>query len=198
MFRAWKIGILSLFLCAFLHTFSWGAPFVLENQNQLIDKTTQFIEILSNEVFEKTGVSLYVVALEGLKGTSLEEQQQKYLKQVKEPYVLLFFVRNEKKINIITNAESEKLFDKQAVYWDYIVPLIPKSDEELTPQSISAFLLNGLVDIADRIAETKGVTLEHSFPKEHKGVQIAVRTALYAMLFVRLALFALVYLRRNK
>lgn len=198
MFRAWKIGILSLFLCAFLHTFSWGAPFVLENQNQLIDKTTQFIEILSNEVFEKTGVSLYVVALEGLKGTSLEEQQQKYLKQVKEPYVLLFFVRNEKKINIITNAESEKLFDKQAVYWDYIVPLIPKSDEELTPQSISAFLLNGFVDIADRIAETKGVTLEHSFPKEHKGVQIAVRTALYAMLFVLLALFALVYLRRNK
>ena len=198
MFRAWKIGIFSLFLCAFLHTFSWGAPFVLENQNQLIDKTTQFIEILSNEVFEKTGVSLYVVALEGLKGTSLEEQQQKYLKQVKEPYVLLFFVRNEKKINIITNAESEKLFDKQAVYWDYIVPLIPKSDEELTPQSISAFLLNGFVDIADRIAETKGVTLEHSFPKEHKGVQIAVRTALYAMLFVLLALFALVYLRRNK
>ena len=198
MFRAWKIGILSLFLCAFLHTFSWGAPFVLENQNQLIDKTTQFIEILSNEVFEKTGVSLYVVALEGLKGTSLEAQQQKYLKQVKEPYVLLFFVRNEKKINIITNAESEKLFDKQAVYWDYIVPLIPKSDEELTPQSISAFLLNGFVDIADRIAETKGVTLEHSFPKEHKGVQIAVRTALYAMLFVLLALFALVYLRRNK
>lgn len=198
MFRAWKIGILSLFLCAFLHTFSWSAPFVLENQNQLIEKTTQFMEILSNEVFEKTGVSLYVVALEGLKGTSLEEQQQKYLKQVKEPYVLLFFVRNEKKINIITNAESEKLFDKQAVYWDYIVPLIPKSDEELTPQSISAFLLNGFVDIADRIAETKGVTLEHSFPKEHKGVQIAVRTALYAMLFVLLALFALVYLRRNK
>ena len=198
MFRAWKIGILSLFLCAFLHTFSWSAPFVLENQNQLIEKTTQFMEILSNEVFEKKGVSLYVVALEGLKGTSLEEQQQKYLKQVKEPYVLLFFVRNEKKINIITNAESEKLFDKQAVYWDYIVPLIPKSDEELTPQSISAFLLNVFVDIADRIAETKGVTLEHSFPKEHKGVQIAVRTALYAMLFVLLALFALVYLRRNK
>ena len=198
MFRAWKIGILSLFFCTFLHTFSWGAPFVLENQNQLIEKTTQFMEILSNEVLEKTGVSLYVVALEGLKGTSLEEQQQKYLKLIKEPYVLLFFVRNEKKINIITNAESEKLFDKQAVYWDYIVPLIPKSDEELTPQSISAFLLNGFVDIADRIAETKGVTLEHSFPKEHKGVQIAVRTALYAMLFVLLALFALVYLRRNK
>lgn len=194
MFQALKIGILSLFFC----TMAFAKPYVLENQNQLIDKTTQFIEILSSEVFEKTGVSLYVVALEGLKGTSLEEQQQKYLKLIKEPYVLLFFVRNEKKINIITNAESEKLFDKQAVYWDYIVPLIPKSDEELTPQSISAFLLNGFVDIADRIAETKGVTLEHSFPKEHKGVQIAVRTALYAMLFVLLALFALVYLRRNK
>lgn len=198
MFKAWKIGFFSLFFCAFFQTFSWGVPFVLENQSQLLDKTTAFIEILSNEVFEKTGVSLYVVALEGLDGTSLKEQEQKYLKQTKEPFVLLFFVRNEKKINIITNVESEKLFDKQAVYWDYIVPLIPSSDKELTPQSISAFLLNGFVDIADRIAEAKGVTLEHSFPKEHKGVQIAVRTTLYIMLFVLLALFALVYLRRNK
>ena len=198
MFRAWKIGILSLFFCTFLHTFSWGVPFVLENQNQLIEKTTQFMEILSNEVLEKTGVSLYVVALEDLGEKSLDEQEQNYIASLKEPYVLLFFVRKEKKINIITSAESSKLFDKQAVYWDYIVPLIPKSDKELTQQSISAFLLNGFVDIADRIAETKGIMLEHSFPKEHKGVQIAVRTALYVMLFVLLGLFALVYLRRNK
>ncbi|MBD5165413.1 TPM domain-containing protein [Helicobacter sp.] len=194
MLKLLKIGILSLFFC----TLAFGKPYVLENQNQLIDKTTNYMEILSGEVFEKTGVSMYVVALEGLGERNLEEQEQKYLRDLKEPFVVLFFVRKEKKINIIASPEAEKLFDKKAVYWDYIVPLIPKSDTELTPQSISAFLLNGFVDIADRIAKSQDVTLEHSFPKQNKGVQIAVRTALYVMLFVLFVLFVFVYLRRNK
>lgn len=189
-----KIGILSLFFCSLV----FGKTYVLENQNQLIEKTTGFMEILSSEVFEKTGVAMYVVALENLGEMNLEERERKYFKDLKEPFVVLFFTRQEKKINIIASPEAEKLFDKKAVYWDYIVPLIPKSDQELTEQNISAFLLNGFVDIADRIAQSKEVELEHSFPKQNKGVQIAVRTALYAMLFVLLLLFAFVYLRRNK
>lgn len=74
-----------------------GKSYVLENQNQLIKKTTDFIEVLSDEVFEKTGISMYVVALEGLEGTNLEEKEQIYLQNLKEPFVLLFFVRKEKK-----------------------------------------------------------------------------------------------------
>lgn len=189
-----KIGILSLFFCSF----AFSKTYVLENQNQLINKTTDFMEILSNEVFEKTGVSMYVIALEDLGEISLEEREQEYLNNLRQPFVVLFFVRKQKKINIITSSEAERLFDKKAVYWDYIVPLIPKSDKELTQQNISAFLLNGFVDIADRIASAKEVTLEHSFPKQNKGVQIAVRTALYAMLFILLLLFIFVYLRRSK
>lgn len=189
-----KIGILSLFFC----TLAIGKPYVLENQNQLLDKTTNFMEILSDEVFEKTGVSLYVVALESLGTMNLEEQEQEYLKNLKSPFVLLFFVRQEKKIDIRASKEAEELFDKKSVYWDYIVPLIPKDDKELTKQNVSAFLLNGFVDIADRIADSKNITLEHGFPKENKGVKIAVRTTLYVMLFVLLLLFLFVYLRRNK
>lgn len=192
MLKAFKIGILSLFFC----TLALGKSYVLENQNQLIKKTTDFIEVLSDEVFEKTGVSMYVVALEGLEGTNLEEKEQIYLQNLKEPFVLLFLCV-KKKINIIASAEAEKLFDKRVVYWDYIVPLIPKSDKDLTQQSISAFLLNGFVDIADRIAQSQNLELEHSFPKQNKG-QSVVRIVLYVMLFVLLLLFVFVYLRRNK
>lgn len=175
----------------------FAKPYVLENQNQLIDKTVGFIEILSSEVYEKTGVSLYVVALENLGSKNLQEKQQFFIRNLKNPYVLLFFAQFEKKINIIASADAEKMFDKKEVYWDYIVSLIPKKDDELTPQNISAFLLNGFVDIADRIAEYHDVELEHSFPKQNKGVQIAVRTLLYVMLFVLLLLFVFVYLRRR-
>ncbi|EEO25429.1 hypothetical protein [Helicobacter winghamensis] len=193
MLKILKIGFFPLFFYSFL----FAKPYVLENQNQLIDKTVAFVEILSDEVYEKTGVSLYVVALKGLGSKNLQEQEQFFIQNLKFPYVLLFFTQFEKKINIVTSAEAEKMFDKKEVYWDYIVPLIPKKDAELTPQNISAFLLNGFVDIADRIAEYHGVELEHSFPKQNKGVQIAVRTLLYVMLFVILLLFVFVYLRRK-
>ncbi|MBX7490739.1 TPM domain-containing protein [Helicobacter turcicus] len=193
MLKFLKIGILSLFFC----TLTFAKSYVLENQNQLVEKTVGFIEILSNEVYEKTGVSLYVVALENLGNKSIQEQEQLFTQNLKSPYVLLFFTHFEKKINIIASPEAEKMFDKKEVYWDYIIPLIPNKDDGLTPQSISAFLLNGFVDIADRIATYHNVELEHSFPKQNKGVQIAVRTLLYVMLFVILLLFVFVYLRRK-
>ena len=193
MLSKMKMGILSLFFAVSL----FAQNFVLENQNQLITKTTDFMEILSNEVYEKTGISLYVVALEDLGAMSLEEKEQSYLNLVKSPYVLLFFSKKEKKIDILANPEMEEIFDKKAVYWEYIVPLIPKSDDELTPQNISAFLLNGYVDIADRIADSYNITLDNSFPKQNQGVKITTRAILYAMLSILLILFAFTYLRRK-
>ena len=194
MLKKLKIGILSLF-CLTLTLYSQN--FILENQNQLVEKTQGFVEILSNEVREKTGINMYIVALENLDGMDLQKKEQSYMQKLKEPYVLLFFSKKEKKINIITTQETEKMFDKKEVYWDYIVPLIPTREKELTMQNISAFLLNGYVEIADKIASYHKVELEHSFPKQNKGVQIAVRTTLYVMLFVLLLLFVFVYLRRK-
>ncbi len=193
MLKVLKIGLFSLFFS----TLVLAKPYVLENQNQLLEKTVGFMEILSDEVFEKTGVSLYVVTLKSLDGMDIHDKEQSYLKQIKSPYVLLFFTLLEKKINIITDQATEQMFDKQEVYWNYIVPLIPKNDKELTQQSISAFLLNGFVDIADRIADFHQVDLEHSFPKKNTGVEVAVRAILYGMIFVLLVLFVFVYLRRK-
>lgn len=193
MFKIFKIGILSLFC----FVFSFAKPFVIENENQLVEKTVGFIEILSSEVYEKTGVKMYIVALEDLGEMNLQEKESSYTYNLQNPYVLLFFSKNEKKINIIVSQEVERMFDKNEVYWDYIVPLIPNSAKELTNERISAFLLNGFVDMADRIAEFHNVKLEHNFPTQNKGVQIAVRIALYGMLFVLFVLFVFVYLRRK-
>lgn len=193
MFKVFKIGILSLFC----FVFSFAKPFVIENENQLVEKTVGFIEILSSEVYEKTGVKMYIVALEDLGEMNLQEKESSYTYNLQNPYVLLFFSKNEKKINIIVSQEVERMFDKNEVYWDYIVPLIPNSAKELTNERISAFLLNGFVDMADRIAEFHNVRFEHNFPTQNKGVQIAVRTALYGMLFVLFVLFVFVYLRRK-
>lgn len=59
MLKALKIGILSLFFC----TLALGKSYVLENQNQLIKKTTDFIEVLSDEVFEKQAFQCMLLLL---------------------------------------------------------------------------------------------------------------------------------------
>ena len=104
-----KIGIFSLFFlnCIF------AQPYVLENQHQLVEKTTGFIEILSDEVYEKTGVRMYVVALEGLNGVNLQEKEQAYLEKLKAPYVLLFFVKAEKKLIFLSVKILKKYLTKK-------------------------------------------------------------------------------------
>ncbi|WP_104722330.1 TPM domain-containing protein [Helicobacter mesocricetorum] len=189
-----KIGFFALFFAINLYSKSY----VLENQNQILDKTADFIETLSNEVYKKTGVDLYIVALESLEGMNLQEREWFYQKNLNNPYVILFFAKKEKKIDIITTYETQTMFDKKEVYWDYIVPLIPNSDKELTQQNVSAFLLNGFMDIADRIAQFHKVELEHSFSTTNKGIEVTTKMILYLMLFVLLVLFAFVCLRRSK
>ncbi len=89
-----KIGFFALFFSISLY----GKSYVLDNQNQILDKTADFIEVLANEVYEKTGVGLYIVALEDLEGMNLQEKELLYKKDLKNPYILLFFVKKKKKL----------------------------------------------------------------------------------------------------
>ena len=189
-----QVGLFALFV--FISNV-FASSYVLENQNQILDKTVGFIDVLSNEVFEKTGVSIYLVALDSLNNKPIKEVESYYLQNLKSPYILLFFVRKDKKIDIITDEKSNVMFDKNSVYWDYIVPLIPKKDDEINIQSISAFLLNGFVDIADNVAYFNNVSLEHGYLKRDVAVQSGVRLVLYIMLFILLILFVYVYLRKK-
>lgn len=189
-----KVGLFALFIAI---SDVFANSYILENKNQILDKTAGFMNILSSEVFEKTGVSIYVVALDSLNNKPIKEVESYYLQNLKSPYVVLFFVKNDKKIDIITDDKSNEMFDKNSVYWDYIVPLIPKKDEEINIQSVSAFLLNGFVDIADNIASFYDVSLEHGYLKRDFVVQSGVRLVLYIMLFVLLVLFVYVYLRKK-
>lgn len=178
--------------------------FVLKNEDILIPKTTGFIEILSNEVLEKTGISLYIAAIDSIESFTFAESnktdsieskiktaQNKITKDLQSPFILLFFSKQEKKINIITSSEQVLPKElKNEVYWDYIVPLIPTNAGDLTKERMSAFLLNGFVDIADKIAERAGIAeLEHNFPKQNKGIKVATQAALYGMLGILLVLF---------
>lgn len=187
---------LTLFL---LPLFAWGfsSPYVYNPHAQLVPKTEAFVHLLANELREKTGVSLYIAAYEKLQEYDVKAQEEELIKGFRRPYILLFFTKNEKKIDIIASEEAETMFDKKDVYWNYIVPLLPRKDEELDPPRISAVLLNGYVQIADSIALSAGVKLEHTFTPEDRGTRTFVRMLLYFMTFSLLLLFLFRMLRRR-
>ncbi|MDD6055337.1 MAG: TPM domain-containing protein [Helicobacteraceae bacterium] len=179
---------------------------MLENQNQINQKTADFMELVADELFIKTGVKIYIVALQNLDYTNkqesinnaLESTKAHFTRDLDSPYILLFFTKNEKKIDIITTKESEKLFDKNATFWDYIMPLVPSDDKELNESRISAFLLNGFLDIVEQVAKSKQVILENEFTKNDSGVQNFAKYITYFMLFTLLLLFIFVTYKGRK
>ncbi|AAP77859.1 hypothetical protein [Helicobacter hepaticus] len=192
--------------------------YVLDNSDSLlIPKSVGFIDTLSNEIFSKTGFSLYIAVVdkipENLKhsvigGDNFVEQDMKKLyrdrykknltKDLPQPYAVLVFMREDKKMDILSSTPKE-YFDEDKVYYEYMVPLLPKEkDEALTPQLISAIMLNGYSEAADMIAAHFSVKLENNMPVDESGGREFVRFSMYAMLLIMFGIIGIIYLTRKK
>ena len=190
--------------------------YILDNRSfLLVPKSVEFVEILSNELFSKTGYSLYVAVVDKTPESQqniidetlppkelakLRRTQYKdsLLQHLKAPYTLIFFMRDDEKMGIIS-SEPHKYFNEDKVYFEYMVPLLPKQkDEALTPQLISAVVLNGYASAADMIASHFDVGLENNMPIDESGGREFVRFSMYAMLLIMFGIIGVIYLTRKK
>lgn len=165
----------------------------------LIPKSAGFVQTLSSELRYKTGFSFYIdVNSDKSLDTPAKRKahEEEISSKLRPPYGVLFFFYPSKKIEIVLDQTSEKLFDVDQIFFSYIAPLLPEKDEDLTPQRISAFLLNGYSEITDRIADKYNIKLENNFPSS--SVDSFVKIVLYIMLFILIGLFILVYSFRRK
>lgn len=197
MLKGLVFYLLFFFLSPF---FLWADSFVLGNQTWLlIPKTVGFVQTLSGELQYKVGFSLYIdINSDSSLDTSIKRKvyEEEISSRLPIPHGILFFFYPSKKIDIILDKSSKHLFDTDKVFFEYIAPLLPEKDEDLTPQRISGFLLNGYSEIADRVADKYGVKLENNFPSSN--VNSFIRIILYIMLFILVGLFALVYFFKKK
>ena len=192
--------------------------YVIDNPHWLlIPKSVEFVEILSNELFSKTGYSLYVAVIDKIPESTQEDNtdknqhtakewqkiqrdtyKQSLTQNLKAPYSIIFFMKNDEKMGIIS-SQPNTYFDEEKVYFEYMVPLLPKQkDEALTPQLISAVVLNGYASAADMIASHFDVGLENNMPIDESGGREFVRFSMYAMLFIMFGLIGTIYLTRKK
>ncbi len=193
------------------------SAYVVDNTHKLlIPKSVDFVETLSTELQAKTGYHLYVAVVDSvpMEDLFLESPQDSTLKltpkqkrlayknmlleKLQKPYTLIVFMKEDEKIDIIS-SEPKKYFDEEKVYYEYMVPLLPKQkDEILTPQLISAIVLNGYAQSADMIAHHFDVKLENNMPVDESGGREFVRFSMYVMLLVMFGIIGVIYLTRKK
>lgn len=193
------------------------SAYVVDNTHKLlIPKSVDFVETLSTELQAKTGYHLYMAVVDSvpMEDLFLESPQDSTLKltpkqkrlayknmlleKLQKPYTLIVFMKEDEKIDIIS-SEPKKYFDEEKVYYEYMVPLLPKQkDEILTPQLISAIVLNGYAQAADVIAHHFDVKLENNMPVDESGGREFVRFSMYVMLLVMFGIIGVIYLTRKK
>ncbi len=161
---------------------------------------------MGEELFQKTGVSTVIVAKKHLSQKEFLDVKNKYLKKLKDPYVLWIFSKtymDTEKIGINQMFNSESLndkFDKNSLFspWGGTfskIIVIQKSDSDPT----AAAFLNGYGDLVDMISASNEITLDSSMGSESKTAINYLRILFYAtVLFFILRFIKMKYFKKEE
>lgn len=193
-----KRGFLASFLLLILASDLFASRFVYSPQGLLLEKTIDEIDAISEEVYEKTNVGVFVAVLSELpQGETLELFQEKLIADLPESYILIALVSGIKKIDIKTSEDLKKI-DTKKIYWDYMVPLLPNNERELTTKRISAVIFNGYMDAAGQVASLKGVHIDRLPPAESEIVGNIIQYIFYFFAGSLILILVYSYIRGGK
>ncbi len=149
---------------------------VLDEANLFSTEVKNKILQISNELENKTSVKLNLASMATLKDPNLAG------------ITLVFEPKNAEKksgrVQIYADEANLKLFDKDAVLSPFphkgtIIPIL------VSPKGVdiyNAAALNGIADIAEQVAKTKGVKLESSIGNANKATLNLMRFGIYGFL----------------
>lgn len=175
-------------------------PFLLYNPDHLVvPKSQKFIQTLSSELYNKTGFSLYVVAVDRISGDKKSDRdlfKKTLQKDLVPPYGVIFFFKSDQKIDIVLNPKQSAI-DPNQIITSYMVPILMQ-EKDLPSSKISASILNGYAQLADEIASFYGKTLENNLIVDRSGIQNYVHYLIYVLFAVMFGLIAIIFLTRKK
>jgi hypothetical protein len=219
-------GLLALILTLFFHTLL-SAQYLYKDELIFNPAFNAEVEKLGSELYQKTGISLRLVMLKELPNDmNIVEYEKELMKDFNSSTVLLTFSEMDSKVDILANPPSlYEYFDKKQVlspisspvqafviallnmnFSDMssggtIIPLLAqkaKAGEVLGKYSGSMF--NGYADIAEQIAQSKGVVLENAVGNANQNSIFVVKVLFYG--FILYAIFMYIkrklYRRRHK
>jgi hypothetical protein len=191
--------LLSLCLSASL----FAEDFILRNEGVLIDKGAAKINEMCSELKAKTGVSVYIAALEKLEpDETIGAYAKRLAADLSAPYALLAISQKDRQIEAIVSADLQAVIDKDDILCIMpgcpIIPLLAEYRKDLnSSQQISAGVFNGAAYIVDTIASERGVTLESSVGSGSKTFGVSLTWVVRIMIALTLVAMFVAW-RRGK
>ncbi len=181
--------VAALLSLLFLFPTALFSSFIFEGDQIVTDNTLAKIKEIGEELSQKTGVTTVLVTKKHLTQKEFLEIKDRYLKELKPPYVLWIFSKtymDRKDIGINKMFNSPDLndkFDKDSLFSPFhgtFTKLLVIEKSKVDPTS--AAFLNGYSDLADMLAKSYGVKLESSIGNESRTFINWLRLFFYALL----------------
>lgn len=187
-----KRGISLLIFLSIFHTFinASGSFYILKNEAVILPKAMIKIDEVGNELKEKTSINLFLIAKSTINNQKITEFEKNIASTLIKPYILISFAKKEQKVDIITSSKKlDNIIDKDEILDDYIIPILVSYDKNSEISKSSASLLNGYIEIADRIAEDYNIELKSSIGSSNKIFSDVKRYIFYPILLIGLFLY---------
>jgi hypothetical protein len=208
-------GLYALVFTLVLHN-TLSAEYLYKDEVIFNPKFNESVEELGLELYQKTGISLRLLMLKELpKGTNIVEYEKEVMKNFTTPTILLTFSEMNSKVDILAHPTSlYEYFDKEQVLspisspvqafvvglinMDFsdmksggtILPLLSqkaKKGEVLGKYSGSMF--NGYADIAEQVASSKNIELEHAVGNANQNSIFVIKTIFYGIILIGIYMY---------
>jgi len=180
--------------------------FVLEGKDIIDPRTIQKIDEMGKELYQKTGVNVYIYTKKSYLDVKIKDNKEKYL-QIKEyekkildkvetPYVLISMAVEDTHVNIYNSKDLDSVIQRNKILDRNIIPILASQGKNPLYTKASVALLNGYGEIVDEVAmELKGIKLDSSIESGASTFKAFWRYFMYAL--VIFGLFAYIYAMRK-
>ncbi|WP_456403844.1 TPM domain-containing protein [Hydrogenimonas sp.] len=149
-------------------------------------KEVQKLEEMGNELYEKTGIPVFVAAVAELNATKPVDLLEP-IKANHTDYILLYFSAQPTAVNIFASQSAEKLIDIDQILsplpWrGTIKPVMSPAFSKSDSVKFEVAIFNGYADIVDQVAQSKGVKLASSIGSGSKESFKIIRWIFYGIL----------------
>ena len=158
--------------------------FILHNEEVVLEKAAEKMEEMMSELYEKTGIAIYLSAIAKLpQEHTITTYENELAQTLSGSFVLIAVSRLDQQIDLVASPDLEDRFSKNELLRKYIIPFFVERRRDVNPQQqMSAGLLNGVAHITDHFAEQEGVFLLSSIGSESenfiKGLMLVIKIML--------------------
>ncbi len=183
-----RVALTALLLLLFI-TSPVQSSTVIDYDINLTQKCVHKMKEMGEELYQKSGVSTAIVARESMDKPQFLDLKNRYLHQLKPPYVVWFFtrkyydndVKRTGKLNLLISSDDLKgKYDESSMFSPFsgtFMRLITIKKSKTDPTS--AAFLNGYGDLTSMLADSYGITLKSGIGNETHTTMDIVRFVVY-------------------